>query len=173
MHERSDSLYLKWMDTIGKYDYFSCGVSAAFFAYLGEHYSPHRLGMNFQTVELVAIALFAGSFFSGAKRLEISHTLTRGMYRSMLAAERASYCIQQLDNSTEGIPYRKPEDGTICTEQEMRDLQAKYLVEVKEYEASVDASFPRASIWYKRRDFLLFLGFATILLARILQAYAL
>ncbi len=43
MDERSIEVYGHYREAEQKLDYFVCGISGALFAYLGQHYIPHKL----------------------------------------------------------------------------------------------------------------------------------
>jgi hypothetical protein len=79
-----------------RFDYFVCGVAGALFAYIGEHYEPHKLEFGFSLLEPISLVMLACSFFVGLKQIETVIVQRRINYKILDVSERAGNMTRAL-----------------------------------------------------------------------------
>jgi hypothetical protein len=166
--ERSDATHGFYRDASQKFDYFVTGLTGTLTAYVGQTIHPFRLGANPATVELVALGLLVASVACGLKRIEATVTIYKLTSQRLYSEEAAG---SLMDAAQHGQTMLNKSTGTVIgPEQAIRDAQA-HQARAGALFKEIEDAIAVASSRYSWRNWLLFLGFTTLVLARILPAY--
>jgi hypothetical protein len=163
MSERSISVHKIAQTESVKFDYFVCSVVAAIFAYLVKDYSPHKIGFDFNTVETLSLVCLVISFFAGFKRIELHNEFMRVNHSLLDAIEQAEVLTDDLNQT----PPKFPPDVL----KRKYDLRQELLLGQNVYRAMLNKISPKAGFCYKMRNLFLYVGFASIVLSKVLQPY--
>jgi hypothetical protein len=154
-----------------KFEYFLCGVAGALFAYIGQHYAPHKLGLNAPTVELLSLGLLGASFVAGVLRIE-RIVLTQRINHVMLdAAEKAGHFTKALATCNPNAPFYDAQCGDVYTAASLEKMRKEEIARRDEAQKNIQVIKQKGLQLYKWRNWLLYAGFATMLLAKLLSAY--
>jgi hypothetical protein len=162
------ALFDKQHEATVKYDYFVSGVSGAIFAYIAEHYTPQKLAFDFFLLEPLALLALALSMYFGLKRLETHRNFTALNHLLTDCEEKAIQVGKVLENPTEGL---KDLSGRKLSPEEIENERQQHAARARGYAKQVPALVKLARRYYKLRDRFLILGFAAILLSKVLQPY--
>lgn len=157
----SDSieLYRRGHEAAEKLDYFICGVAGAIFAYLGQGYKPHKIELSLTLIEPLALALLAGAFFAGIKRIEMCNAATHINHEQLKVDEQNKELLKLMEDSEENRKMFEPQWAAVLQrkvnlDKTLRDAQRK------------------AKIYYHLRNKLLTCGFVAVVLSKLLSPYA-
>jgi hypothetical protein len=154
-----------------RFEYFLVGVSAALCTYVGQTLQPQRLGFSPYTVEVGALVVLIASVVVGFKRIEalilvaeLNHdVLHYGEVRGTLMEARGRDWI----NVQSGTVYTPQQ-----TEQELKKINQILPARQKQLETThTTTTHTTAGRYYKLRNWLLAIGFVTLLLSKILTPY--
>ncbi|HEV7473793.1 MAG TPA: hypothetical protein VGN90_07080 [Pyrinomonadaceae bacterium] len=167
MSERSIVAFEHYRDASQRFEYFILGVSGALCAYIGQHLTPHKIGLTPYTLELLSLLLLVGSVFVGFKRIEkiiVCHVLNHRLL--YLNEERG-----QLVTNFKGQPLVNASSG----ESFSAKATARRISELHESIPALQEQFDRAAVkgntYYKVRNWLLAAGFLGLLISKILIPY--
>ena len=168
--ERSDRIYLTYLEASQKFDYFVAGVGLALVGYLGARFEAVPIGWNPSTIELGAIAALLASAVAGLKRIETNVTLLGVMHKRLYEEEAAGALTGAAGG---GGPGLNKATGEVLSLAELL-YKAKYHEVGAEVIAETLRELARWSVfWYRARNTLLLLGLGLLVLGRIAIGYAL
>src|ERR1043166_9989049 len=85
--KQSDDLYKLIQDSTDKFEYFIPTVAGALFAYVGQHYEPRQLELNWTLLEPITLLLLGASFWLGVSRLQNMLLIRKANYRHLTIVE--------------------------------------------------------------------------------------
>ncbi len=170
MSARSIEVFGISQEAQGKLDYFLCGVTGALFAYLGEHYIPRRLEPDATCLEPLALLFLMCAFFAGIKRLEHSGLAKQFNYEMLDAAEKAGKYTKALSEGPVGVVYNE-EGGQITNQSAIAVKRQEYMDNQAIGESLMRKAGEKSGFYYRVRNRLLYLGFLTVLAAKLLTPY--
>ena len=166
--ERSDRVYEWYFDATQKFDYFVTGISLAMVGYLGSTFTASPLGWNPSTIELASIASLLGSAIAGLKRAESSILMLAGTQKKLREHESAGAMAGIVSSGQAGL---NTETGEFVTPEQAAKRLDRHKAGATIVAGHLDTAAKWAVRWYHARNFLLVLGLALLLLARIAVAY--
>jgi len=159
--------FILWNEATQKFDYFMAGLTGAIIAYVGQAFSPQKLGWNSSTLELVALLLLIGAFWCAFKRIE-----TFAEYLGvMLRRNRADDSAIALREASQNKVARDLRTGTSLTREQKASLIEKSIQLADSADTELKAKGAKAMNFYKARNYLLIAGFLLLLVSRVLSAY--
>jgi hypothetical protein len=144
------------------------GVSLAMVGYLGARYIAAPLGWNPETIELAAIGSLLFSGISGLKRIETYLTFL-SLMQQRLREEEAAGALTGLGSS--GTPALNMATGEILLPTEALTRAQYHKAGAEVAEDKLNSIRQSVRFWYRVRNFLLMLGLALLILARVAVAY--
>lgn len=166
--ERSDKAYEYWRDAALRFDYFVTGVSGALTAYVGQSLKPHRIGLNPQSLELIALLVLVASVVVGLKRIEAGVDLFRVMHANLFHNEARGKLIE---SASKGGVFINTSTGDMISAAEMIQTADLHRKEADETLSARNLRVEEATRYYKIRNYLLLGGFLLLIVARIIPAY--
>lgn len=164
--ERSDKVYENWRAATEKFDYFVLGLTGALCAYISQTFHPARIGFDPGTLELVSLIVLALSAVAGFRRIELTIGLNRINHQLLRAKEERG----ALSVAGPG-PVINESTGDIYSPHQVRaHIQAKS-EEIPALAARVEFLGKRADAAYRVRNRLIFMGFCSLLFAKVWSAY--
>jgi len=165
--DRSDGLLNAAREAQQKFDYFMLGVIGAVCAYIGQNFTAVRIGLNSGTVELVALLLLVLSATFGFLRIQATTKLMRvNSLHLRMQEDRGALMAHK------GSPVINKATGEIY---DAETIGAKIEV-ITEFlptsEKSMKRLGKRASNYYSARNWLLLVGFLTLIAAKLVAAYS-
>src|SRR4051812_18255254 len=109
MPERSPQMYQEYRAGARQFDYFLTGLSAAVFAYLGQHYVPHKLTGVVDVMDPAALIALLQSIYFGLRRIENGIEGDRFNFRALNSSEKMAKIHQA--RSTGGATILNTETG--------------------------------------------------------------
>ena len=163
--ERSVDEHRGYLEDANKLEYFITGVAGALAGYIGQDLRVTSLVLGGTTMELAALACFAGSFLSGVWRLQLSVHL-RGMNAQKLSQHEIAG--NALDTGLKGPGYSS--EGQIFTQPQLLQRAVDANKTAAELERRLSRISDRTLFWYRVRNALLYGGMALLVVARLLPA---
>lgn len=165
--ERSDSVFAHYRLASEKFDYFVTGLTGAICAYITQTYHPEKLSINPNTLELLSLLLLIGSVVAGFKRIEHSLVAYRYNAHTLRLQEQKG---QLVSKSSGGMVVNEATGEVLDPVSVHTTIQAISEV-LPEFEESQNKSANIAGNWYKARNWLLFLGFMSLIGSKVWSAY--
>jgi len=168
MNDQSFELFSKEYDANQKFDYFVCSVAGALFAYIGQTYAPHILNSWFYLITPIALLFLTLCFGCGFLVIHEQNYLTKLNTDLLRAHEECARLAQLLE---------KPDAHFMTHLGEQHDrnsIKAQWsgkIVEFKGIRKKAFKNLARAKKLATARNCLLTIGFALILLSKVLQPY--
>lgn len=164
---RSDTAYNYWREASDKFDYYVTGLTGALAAYIGQALRPVPLGVNPQTVELVALVLLVTSVVFGFKRIETSVHIFQVQAKHLYAQEVAGSSMA----ATQQPISINTQTGELFSAAQLLQRSKSHSEAAAQLEPVIDHAIKRATWLYRWRNDTLFLGFGVLVAARLLPAY--
>lgn len=166
--DRSDKAYDYWRDASLRFDYFVTGLTGALTAYVGQTIKPHRIGLNPESLELLALLLLVGSVVAGLKHIESGVEAFRAMHSRLYHYELRGALVEAATKS--GVLFNRATGDMV--DQRAAAYEAQLHGEAAQKVESNLEKIGKASVrYYKLRNRLLFVGFLLLVAGRILPAY--
>ena len=170
MEQRSLVAYENWREASARFDYLVLGFIAAVTAYIGQSIRPARLAWaaNGLNLELVSLALLVGAVVAGFKRVETNVEMFRLNHEYLHAFEARAAMAEVLRNASPAFNAQTGEPvshAVAAARYPELGEQAKRIQEV------LDRAVATSVRMYKLRNWLFALGFAALVVSRILAAY--
>lgn len=156
-----------WSEAAQKFDYFMAGLTGALIAFVGQSFSPQRLGWNASTLELLALLLLIAAFWCAFKRIE---TFTDYL-RLMLQRNKSEEWAIQLRQTVDTPVGQDLQTGNPLTNDEKAALSDKHMRSANAADDKLKFKGDKASGYYKGRNYLLIAGFLLLIISRVLAAY--
>jgi hypothetical protein len=166
--ERSDSIYVQYLGSVQKFDYFVAGVSLALMGFLGSRFQASRIGWNPATIELSSLLTLLVSAIAGLKRIESQFTLLAMMHRRLHEEEAAGSLAKA---SQAGGAALNESTGEILSYSQLVFGSQYHRIGAQVIKERLDKLANRSGEWYRVRNVTLILGVALLILARLSQAY--
>jgi hypothetical protein len=166
--ERSDKAYEYWRDASLRFDYFVTAVSGALTAYIGQSLKPQKIGLNPESVELLALLLLTSSVIVGLKRIEEVVEIFKKMHARLYHSELRG---NLLSNALEGGTFINKANGEVMSAQQMIQMAELHKGVTDEAEIKLNTMVEASTRYYKLRNRLLLTGFLLLIAARVLTAY--
>jgi len=168
--EKVTLLYKATQEAQQRFEYFITGITGALFAYIAQTYTPQKIDFSASTLEPIALVFLAFSFFLGLLRINhMYHSL--GMnYEQLEASESAKAIEKALRDAEPHKALLPPEQQKYMNEwtQEMKALRDR----AQAAKGFVDQLNRQGMTFYSLRNILLLAGFASVVLAKILEPYS-
>ncbi len=171
MDERSIEVYGHYREAEQKLDYFVCGISGALFAYLGQHYIPHKLVCDATILEPLALLFFAISFYYGLIRIETAMLCLRINHLILHAGEGAGKMIEALANQSSPAPFYNVEGGEVYNAAQIEEKRQHYLEEKEHLETQLKTIQSKGRRHWNLRNWFLYLGFAAVFISKLSTPY--
>jgi len=165
--ERSDKVFEYWRQASEKFDYLVTGVTGALCAYITQTFSPEKLSLSPNTLELVALLVLISSVYAGFKRIESSVETQRHSYNSLYLSEQ----LGQLVIKNKGESIINEATGEVFSPMDVEKMINLLTEKQPEVEKIADKSAKVAQNWYTKRNRLLSLGFMLLVAAKVWSAY--
>jgi len=166
--DRSDKAYEYWREASQRFDYFITGLTGALTAYMGQTIKPHQIGLNPESLELLAIMILIGSLITGFKRIETTITIFKVMHDRLYNEEARG---SLLTASQQGTAVINEASGDIIQPNEVQTLSKIHQTRAETAQEKLNVLTASSKKYYDWRNWLLILGFFLLVAARILPAY--
>ena len=174
MSDRALQVHGKAQDASDKFDYFTCGVAGALFAYIGQHFKPQELPPVAVWLEVFAMGFLTVAFIQGLRRLIHSTDIQSTEARKLDAIhniERLMDIEGQTKNPTLGTEARYRFDGEDLTGEQVKAKLLEVRAEFTKLKAKVDAGPVKAERTFISGNVCLIFGFVALLAAVIWQTF--
>ena len=165
--KRSLIVYRQLHEAEQKFDYFITGLTGAICAYIGEGYTPSKIGFNASTVELLSVVLLLISFGLGFKRIRWVITGKRLNASNLDAFEKKG----EWTANFRGEPLINASTGEVLHPEDIIDRVKKHGKDINDLEQPMATARRKAMSFYLWRNRFLFAGFLGLLAGKVLQAY--
>lgn len=165
-HERSDAAHFAWEQAAQRLDYFLTGVSAALVGYVGQSLELTQIGLNRGTGEIIAVALFAGSFWGGVRRLEAVTTGQRFNASRLFHSEAADEISRAAQT---GELHVSPDGNEVFLPAHLQVASRDHRALVEALSEAIERSNEDSLRRYRWRNRLLIGGFVVLVGARLLD----
>ena len=169
MTEKSSMLFEAYRDVSQRFDYFIIALAGALFAYVGQSWQPTPLPLSSGTFELAAVLLFATSVAAGLIHRQYVVTLLKQNHLLLEAEEQHA----QLMSGSLGQGTVHVATGEALSPGQARDLMETLSKQLLELRKALGKLVSHASVAYIVRNWALVLGFLTLVISKVLAAYAL
>lgn len=167
-NERSDKLYEYWLQASQKFDYFVTGVCLALISYLANTLRPIPIGLNSNTLLLLATICLLAAALSGLRQIEATVTLLQVMHSRIYKAEVAGNLISA---AAEGGMLINRQTGDLFTPQDAaREGRAAQAV-IPSIEKTQEKWASSAHRWYRWRNRFLLIGLTGVLVSKVVAGY--
>lgn len=166
--ERSDKAWYGWKESSEKFDYFMAGLCTALTAYIGQNFTPARLGINASIMEVFALCFLGGSVVAAFKRIEMNITCLLAMHRRLYHEEVVGNLVDASQST--GALLNKA-TGEILSPTEASKRAENHKSAVTDVENNQHRYAKKAESAYRWRNRLLYTGFLFLVIARIWKAY--
>jgi hypothetical protein len=165
--ERSDKVYETYRQAVEKFDYFILGVTGALCAYISQVYKPAQVGLNPGTLELLALLILVAAAVTGFRRVESTIQVTSLNHRYLRAQEQRGALISKAN----GGHLINESSGDILSP-DMVAHQVQLATEaISALHTQLERARDAAQHSYGIRNALLFVGFSTLVAAKVWSAY--
>ncbi len=151
-----------------KFDYFITALTGAVFSYLINHLVPEQLGWNYFTLNIVALLLLVWSIYLGFKRIEFHHVI---LFTNGNLLDLSEESGQMMKVISDGVPGFNSMNGECFTVDKARRVYDRNQRRIASVESSLDKAVDKSASLYKWRNILLALGFAFLLVSKVLEPY--
>jgi hypothetical protein len=163
------SIWHAWREAAIKFDYFVTGGTAALCAFIGQTAEFGRLGVNPQTLELVALLVLVFSVAVGFARIEkLTHAF--GMNYNVMTNARIRRQIEDGLANFKG-PGKMKVFGELKSPAEVEEIVKERRAQGDRIRASFDRVVQRSEAWYLVRNITLAVGFLMLVAARVWAPY--
>jgi hypothetical protein len=166
--DKAHSVFEAGREAQQKFDYFVTGLTGAVLSYVSQNFSPHRIGMNPESLNPLALVLLGVSFFCGFKRIETSTLVMQLNFQMLDAEERSTAAVGHLSGGRAGYD---PATGRAITMEETEARRQYWVAARDDANKAVRVAAARADRYYHWRNRLLYAGLAAIVLSKVLQPY--
>jgi disulfide bond formation protein DsbB len=166
--ERSDKVYDYYKEASQRFDYFVVGGTGALAAYVGQSIKPHRIALNPESLELLALLFLIGSIGLGLKHIEAIIQLFKHMFWKLHHEEVRGSLIGV---ASDGSPAINKSTGDVYSAREMLVIAEAHRQLGEETAVTLQKEGERAARYYHWRNKLLLMGFLMLVAAKILPAY--
>lgn len=167
-NERSVEIHTAHREAAEKFDYFVTGLTTALVAYIGERLPPTRLGANAHTIEVAALSCLVASVFFGFRRIEYAMAFLQINHHDLRLSEQRGMLMSVISS---GQPGFNPHTGEVWTPQRAQQVLAQLVEPQRQIDEQLERERRRTLRLYRWRNRFLFLGFALLVIARLLPAY--
>jgi hypothetical protein len=167
---RSVVLHREWLTAASKFDYAITGISVALVAYLGARGDVVRFGLDGAGFEAAGLVLILASGVAGFKRIESTIAVISLNSAMLKCGEEAGEVAAALHTPGGGTFVNK-ESGDVMTGPQLAVLFNEKRVMAATAEHAVKKEADRAAAWYRRRNWLLWLGLLALAASRIAPGY--
>ena len=158
--------YEHYRESEQRFEYFILGLSVALVAYVAQTTKPQRLGLSPYTIELFSILLIVASIIFGFMRVALMILAKRINHEILHFGEKRGQLIP-----ARGTSVLNRDSGEQLTaheiEQELNEIEIMLPARQKQF----DKVAAKSLRYYRWRNWLLFIGFLGLLLAKVLGAY--
>lgn len=166
--ERSVIVFGQVHESEQQFEYFITGLIGALCGYIGQGYTATKLGMNSSTLELIAILLLVISFALSFLRIHIAIKVKKLNAHALDAAEKKGAIMSKFDGCQELI---NSSTGEIMSPQQAAKHVQQYTVKERNMTIQLAKYMGRSTVVHVLRMVFLFIGFITLLSAKVLRAY--
>jgi hypothetical protein len=173
MYEQTQNLFEISKKADIKFDYFMCSVAGALFAYIAQTYTPQKLDNFFSVFQTVSLLLLAASFYCGIRRIQIINSVLRFNYDVALNTDNAGNITKVLRESKigQGESFRHATTGEPIDRQKLETQRSQLLEKIQKIQGLVQKERKKGGQHGRIQVNFLILGFAIILLSKVLQPY--
>lgn len=168
--QKSTQLYHAAREAQQKFDYFVAGTAGALFAYVAQTYTPRKLHFGPTALEPLALVFLALAFYFGMKRIESTSRVMRLNQIEISEAEMAGNLTKAISEATGATGYN-PESGEIVSLAELPARREAHMRAAAEAERLYKAAVDKGDRFFRLRNVCMYLGFAAIFAAKLLQPY--
>lgn len=161
------AIFSAYQEAEEKFDYFVCSVAGALFAYAGQNYVPVKLAWSPVLFEPLALLFLIGSFFAGARRIELRTRVKMANYAALDAEEKAEACEEGLKS---GAPFFQHGAETVSRD-DLHRRRIEMLGKAAGCHEAMKKMSDKTQFWFWVRNGLLYGGLITLLAARVLKPY--
>ena len=151
-----------------RFDYFLAGVSAAIVGYLVPKLQPSTVGLNPQTLELLALLLFVASLLAGFRRIETALTRARATRLRHQSTEFAAE-IQDALRGEGGVVSVKDDS---VTPQRLELHKTEFIRRAEKQIQRIQQAEKSGKRWYRLRYMTMVAGFLALLGANLWKGYS-
>lgn len=166
--ERSDKAYDYWRDASLRFDYFVTALTGALTAYVGQTIKPHRIGLNPESLELLALLLLVCSVVAGLKHIETGVEAFRAMHLRLYHQEVRGALVEA--STKPGLLFNRS-TGDMLSPSSIAAGVRQHGDAADDVESRLKKISCSSARYYKLRNRLLLAGFLLLITARILPAY--
>ena len=169
MSEKSSMLFEAYRDASQRFDYFIIALAGALFAYVGQSWQPTPFAFSSGTFELGAVLLFAASVAAGLVHRQSVVTVLKLNHLILEWEEQRA----QLVPGSLGQAIVRVGTGEALSPGQAKDLMKILAEHLPKVNQALNKLVSRASVAYAVRNWALVLGFITLVISKVLAAYAL
>jgi hypothetical protein len=164
--ERSDKIHESWRLATEKFDYFVLGVTGALCAYISQKYVPEKFGFNPGTFELLALVILVVAAVYGFRRIEKTMQLTLLNHQRLRTKEERGSLISEGPG-----PLLNKATGDVFSPEKIQAMIQQKTAEIPLIEKQIEELGSQALFAYKARNYLILIGFCTLVFAKLYSAY--
>lgn len=167
MSERSLAAVQQVQSAQQRFDYFMTGLTGALCAYITQAFTPERLALSPNTMELASFFVLVVAFLTGLKRI--------GAWTQAIRFTALMYAAQDRRGQLASLPGStavNDSTGLFYTPEEVRTLMEKEDVVILKSKEEFGLAAKRSARWSYARDAFLALGFMMLVGAKVWAAYA-
>jgi len=157
-----------WLQSSERFDYFMAGLCSALTAYLGQGFTPTRIGLNPATAELASLAVLCASVVAAFTRIELQVRGLGAMHQRLYHQAAAGALVTASQEGRTLLNITKSEYVSPNDALEQADSHSEAGMQAR---AQTRDLVKRSEAAYRWRNRLLFAGFLILLAARIWRAY--
>jgi hypothetical protein len=157
MTDRSLLAWERWRDNAEKFDYHMLGVAAALVAYIGQHLTPVRVGLNPASFELLSCLTLTASAVMGILRLRATTSFSLAETVAHDAQEKAGSLKTILLTPRPG-PLVDTDSGTVYSREQARELAGVQAAKHASAQREITRWKERSERYYLWRDHTLIAG---------------
>jgi hypothetical protein len=160
--------------SIQKYDYFICSAAGALFAYVGEHYEPHKFDSTYSTLTPLALICLILSVGFGIKSIYLSNMVKRFNLYHLKHHEDCISITKKLTEFSASQNTVLPLDeasGKVLPVEYLTSRKEEKLQLMDRLEKAGHSQIKRAIRYERVRDICLMVGLVLIFCSKILQPY--
>jgi len=161
-------------NTSEKLDYFVCSVTGVLFAYLGQHYEPHKLNIHQLNTFLMPLALIVLSicFGFGFWRIRLVVKLMQFNKEYIFAKECSGNITEQIKTSHNNQQtFYDIISGEPHTLKQLEDLRKKHIKAANDNADKMNPLISKIIILGRYRDGALLLSGLLIITSKIIEPY--
>lgn len=167
MSERSLMTFEHYREASQRFDYFITGLSGALCAYIAQTFQPEKIAVSPKTLELIALLLLIGSVIAGFKRIEAIIQTHKLNHQKLDLTEKTGAILTNFN----GQPMVNILSGDVLQPDQAETTVLLLKSQIPIIENSLDKWVGLSGTAYSIRNWMLILGFLSLVVAKVWSAY--